>query len=149
MFLMALKASSGLLSTEKAVAKFGLLMVLSSILSGVHRGHDALRSGRPLPRARLIVARGDEPAQIAVHKDAPRVRALVVAFVRRRQASMCEARSSVLSPFLAISKTMSVPFHSSLSCTNLRSASSTCQTTLLPGTNSVIFCLERCASGTR
>ncbi len=39
---MALKASSGLSSTEKAAAKFGLLMVLSFILSGVASG--ALRS---------------------------------------------------------------------------------------------------------
>jgi hypothetical protein len=55
----------------------------------------------------------------------------------------CVKRSSVLSPFFAISKTMSVQFHFVLVLTKLILESTTSQTTFLPGTNSVIFWVVR------
>src|ERR1700726_792713 len=64
---------------------------LYSSVASRPRDEDRKGSGRPSPRARLILARGDQPAQIAVHEHAPGVRALLVAFVRRRQAAMREA----------------------------------------------------------
>jgi hypothetical protein len=46
--------------------------------------------GCHLPRAWLSFARGDEFAQIAVDEQPPRVRTVVVAFIRRHQAHVLE-----------------------------------------------------------
>ena len=94
------------------------------------------------PGVRGPFPRRDEFSQAVPDVESPGIGAVVVALDRRGETDMGETELG-LAPFFEMSKTISVPFHSVLSLTELSWLSVTCQTALLSGIISETFWVLR------